>query len=337
MCYFYELLLVHYDQSLPIILNTDASEYGVGAVIMHRVSENKEHPIAFASKTLTSTERNYATIEKEAFAIIYAVKKFHQYLSGRKFEILTDHKPLVSIFSGRKGFPQHVSLRLQRYALILMHYDFEIYYKPGKINYVADALSRLPVQNDKSPTLNFDSIIHSIYNNTPIHLEKVAEETNKCPILSKIKSYILSNWPNKVESSIKPYFQVRNQLSINEGIILMDNKTVVPKSLKNQVLEILHSSHSGVVRMKQFGRQYCWWPNINIDIEATAKSCEKCCKFSISPHKSLSCWPEPDSVWSRLHADFAGPFLGSKWLIVVDAKSKFAIVKNMKNNTAIRN
>ena len=115
--------LVHYDPTKPITLAADASSYGIGAVIYQCAPDGTDQPIAFASKTLTSTEKNYSQMEKEALSIIFGVRKFHQYLSGPHFQLTTDHKPLLAIFSPEKSLPVMTLQRLQRWALIMMGYD----------------------------------------------------------------------------------------------------------------------------------------------------------------------------------------------------------------------
>ena len=106
-------VLVHYDPTLPLILAADASSYGVGAVISHRLSDGSEKPVAFASRTLTSSERNYAQGEKEALSLVFGIKKFHQYLYGRKFVLETDHKPLTTILGPQQGIPPLAAARMQ--------------------------------------------------------------------------------------------------------------------------------------------------------------------------------------------------------------------------------
>lgn len=114
---------MHYNQNLPLILACDASPVGVGAVISHRMEDGRENPIAFASRMLTKTERNYTQIEKEALGLIFGVMKFHEYLYGWKFILLTDHKPLLKIWGPKTGVPSLAAARVQRWPLILAAFN----------------------------------------------------------------------------------------------------------------------------------------------------------------------------------------------------------------------
>jgi len=134
-------VLVHYDSNLPIVLAGDASAYGVGAVISHITPDGREHPIAFASRALSSSEQNYPQVEKEALSLIYGVKKFNCYLYGRKFTLETDHKPLTAIFGSKKGIPAMAAARLQRWAIQLGAYDYNIQFRSTQNHSNADGLS----------------------------------------------------------------------------------------------------------------------------------------------------------------------------------------------------
>ena len=136
-------VLTHYSVNSPVKLYCDASSYGLGACLMH-VIEGQEKPVAYASRVLTQTETNYAQIEREALAIIFAVRKFHQYLCGRPFTLVTHHRPLCKILGHNQGVPTLAAARMQRWALILSAYSYKIEYKPGSQNQCADCLSRLP-------------------------------------------------------------------------------------------------------------------------------------------------------------------------------------------------
>lgn len=112
---------MHYDPKLLIRLAADASAYGVGAVISHVMPDGCKRPIALTSRTLSSSERNYSQVEKEALALIFGVKRFHIYLYGRRFTLITDHKPLLSILGPKKGIPQLAAARLQRWTYLLSY------------------------------------------------------------------------------------------------------------------------------------------------------------------------------------------------------------------------
>ncbi|XP_053085641.1 uncharacterized protein K02A2.6-like [Pangasianodon hypophthalmus] len=107
-------VLTHYDPQNAIRLACDTSPYGIGAVISHMLPSGEKKPIAFASRTLSKAEQNYAQIECEALAIVFGVRKFHQYLYGWKFTLFTDHRPLTMIFGPQNGIPSMVAARMQR-------------------------------------------------------------------------------------------------------------------------------------------------------------------------------------------------------------------------------
>lgn len=145
---------MHYNPELPLLLACDASPVRVGAVISHKIPDGSEKPVAFGSRTLTKAEKNYSQIEKEALGLVLGVMKFHEYLFGHKFTLITGHKPLLKILGPKTGVPPLAAARMQRWALILAAYTYEIQYKPSKQHGNADALSPLPIVDDSFPKSN---------------------------------------------------------------------------------------------------------------------------------------------------------------------------------------
>lgn len=117
-----EHLLTHYDPKLTIIVAADASDYRIGAVMQHKMSNGSIKAVTHVSRTLTPAEQKYSQIEKEGLALIFAVTKFHTYVYGRHFTLLTDHQPLIPIFGSKK----HSAKRLHCWSVILLVYDFKI-------------------------------------------------------------------------------------------------------------------------------------------------------------------------------------------------------------------
>ena len=226
-------VLVHYDPNSPLRLACDASAYGVGAIISHVTPDESEKPIAFASRTLTKAEHNYSQLEKEA-------------LYGRKFTLVTDHKPLVTIFNPKKGIPSLAAARLQRWALILASYQYEIEFKPTDKHSNADGVSRLPLPHSCDMEGRVSEV--TLYNlqqldSLPVTAEQIWKATRNNLLLSKVRQYTLTGWPQNYEQALTPYYQRKNELSVECGCLMWGSRVVIPPKLQSYVLGELHVSH----------------------------------------------------------------------------------------------
>ncbi len=192
--------LVHYDEHKPLVICSDASDIGVGAVLMHRFPDDSERPIAFASRVLTDTERRYAAIDKEALAIVFAVGKFQQYILGRRFILKTDHKPLERIFGAKSELPKLAANRLSRWALTLTMYDYEIQYQTGSANAPADVLSRFPVGRPEMTSSvsermgEHSQLLHLMLQDLPLSKKQVKQITISDSRLSQVLAYMERAW-----------------------------------------------------------------------------------------------------------------------------------------------
>ena len=184
--------LTHYDQSLPLSLACDASPVGIGAVIFHILPGGKEKPVAYASCKLTIAEQNYAQIQKEALGIVFWVQKFRQYLMGRKFQLITDHKLLVTIFHPNKDIPEMAASRMQRWAIILSSYDYDVKYQSSTLHDNTDGLSRLPLQEEPLEQDDSREIVCALeehqLQSLPIQASDIRVATSKDPTLLQVYS-----------------------------------------------------------------------------------------------------------------------------------------------------
>ncbi|XP_039311136.1 uncharacterized protein LOC105203193 [Solenopsis invicta] len=284
--------LVHFNKKWKLKLVCDASKVGIGAVLLHVLPDSTEKPISFASRVLHDAEKNYS----------------------------------------HKGIPQMAAGRLQRWALFLSGFQYKFEHIKGIQNGGADGLSRLP-RPIKIKEAEVEDYFHFVTaERTPIDATQIKKELRKDNILSKVYLYTRDGWPNSVSEEIKVFASKANEIGIENDILMWGYRVIVPFKFRKALLEEIHGAHLGMAKMKMIARQYFWWPNIDKEIEEYVKDCEACKTTANNPNKSpLIKFQEAEFPFDRIHIDFAGPFKGKTYLIVVDAFTKWPEVFEMSN------
>ena len=169
----------------------------------------------------------------------------------------------------------------------------------------------------------------------------VVRETAKDPILSQLMRFVKEGWPHAFSEELKDFKKLENSLSTENGCVFYGLRVIIPSTLRNHILKLLHLGHFGMQRMKQLARSTVYWPRIDFDIENLCRKCTSCGQFQNKPDKpSIHPWMMPEKPWSRLHLDHAINFLGRNWLVLVDAYSKYPCIHpttstSSKSTTAI--
>ena len=192
-----------------------------------------EKPITYAYRTLSSAKQNYAQLEKEAFSLPYGIQKFYQYLYGRSFVLVTDHKPLTHLLGPKKAIPPLAAARLQRWALLLSSYHYTIEYKSTRQHANADGLSRLPVGGrDIELSGVAESFMVDQIQALPVTVDQLQMVTRQDPILSRVHRYVREGWLSEKEVELTPFENRRCQLSTQGDCLLRGNCVVVPQGLR---------------------------------------------------------------------------------------------------------
>lgn len=322
-------VLKYFDPEKPITLSVDASSKGLGAVILQ-----DEKPIAYASRAMTSTEQNYAQIEREMLAITFGCDRFHEYLYGQEIvHVETDHKPIEAI----KKKPIHCApQRIQRMLLKVQPYALDIKYKPGKELHIADALSRdyLP---DTSGSCEEEFEVHLLESGhvgefTYPDLVKYTKEE-----LTPLYNVILHGWPEnkkQLPENVKDYWSFRDELSIQDGLILKSERIVIPATMQKLILERLHLGHSGRERTKEKARNSVYWPGLNSAIDDMVDRCSACLKYSRQQQREpMIPHTVPERPWQVVCMDHFY-FNGQDYLLIVDYFSKYPEVTRVHQKTA---
>ena len=322
-CLMTKPILSYPDFTRDFIIHTDASGFGIGAVLAqmqslpHSVdlerSDDQEVVIAYASKHLNDRESKWSTTEKEAYAIIHAIDVFKPYLYGRKFTVYTDHRPLEWLMS--KTEP---SGRLSRWALKIQEYNIAIGYRAGKNNQNADSLSRIP-----KPVIATMSL-------------KIQDDW----ITEQRKDEYCRNSYDLMKKEQDESFELNNKLLINK-----EGKILVPKTKIEEILRLNHdhilAGHLGIAKTTaRIKRQYVW-PNMINDIKKHVTSCIQCAKRKAIGSSKAPLQPiaPAERVWERIAMDVVGPLpetiKNNKYILVLsDYATRFAITIAMEDQKA---
>ncbi|KAL9951197.1 hypothetical protein ACROYT_G043817 [Oculina patagonica] len=330
-------VLSYYDVNKPVKLSVDASQSGLGAVLLQ-----DNQPVACASKSLTDCQKGYAQIEKETLAIEFGCERFHQYLYGKEIEVESDHKPLEAIFAKpiAKAPP-----RIQGLLLRLQHYQLNVKYVPGKLMFIADALSRVHLEttntNQGIPDAETEMQIHLLVANLPISEQKLKEfqeATKADQPLQTVAQLTKQGWPdhkNKVPADAKPYWSFKEEIHEADGILFKSHKMIVPERLRPEMLKRIHESHLEIEKSKRRARDILYWPNMNAQITEVIANCSSCLKHRKNNTKEPLIQHEvPDRPWQKIACDLFT--LGGKaYLLTVDYYSIWVEIGLLRDSTLI--
>ncbi|GFS77432.1 retrovirus-related Pol polyprotein from transposon 412 [Trichonephila clavipes] len=340
-------ILIYPQPDKPFILDTDASNESVGAVLSQEI-DGQERVVAYWSKCLSKPERNYCVTRKELLAIVKAIEHFHHYLYGQKFLLRTDHASLTWLMNSRNTEGQ-VARWIQR----LNEYYFDIRHRKGSSHGNADALSRRPCPENcrhcSRVETKYDYAIRQITTSTatppdPWSDEKVREDQMADPDIKPLIEFMesSSNKPSWQDISAyspttKQYWALWNSLHLRNGVLYRkfeseDGKTfrwqlVLPRSRIPEVLKELHGSptggHFGVMKTLHRVRERFFWGKVRADVEQWCKSCDACSARKGPKIRSRGKLHRYNvgAPFERIAFDILGPLprtaSGNKYLLVV--------------------
>ena len=290
--------------NVETILTTDASQYGLGAVLS-QMSNCVKQRIIFVSRTLSDAEKNYSVIEKETLAVHWATQRLRTFVWRRRFTVQTDHKPLTSILT-TKGFASHrTSQRINKWSTLLLEYNFDIQYIPGVNNNAADCMSRLPLQSLEEDFTDDDICIAEVSDitNGAISTQQFQAATQEDSTLQKAISYMHSQWPicKSLQGDMQGLYNINYELSVRNGLLYRSDQLVVPESLRPTILQHAHEGHFGMTLVKRLDKQ----------VEHLVRDCHVCAS-SDKPYRTyqapMTPTPPPEGPWQKVAMDIMGPF-----------------------------
>lgn len=324
--------LAYFDPADETQLVTDASPYGLGAVLI-QIKNGVPRPVSCISKSLAVHEKKYCQTEKECLAIIWAMEKLFVYLYGIHFTLITDCKPLEYLFNRVQSKP---SARIERWVLRLQSFDFVVRYEPGKTN-VADPLSRMTQRSEEeySETDCVAWLATEIKPNA-FTIEELELATTRDEELQAVKDAIYSgNW-EQVPTEFRTA-TIKNDLTVYGELILRGDRIVIPKLLREKVVQLAHIGHQGCTAMKSQLRAKVWFPFLDKLVENTVRNCKPCKMTAIPDNPNPISRRLPTEPWQDIAIDFKeGLSGGLSLLVAVCYTTRFIQVEPMKPATAQR-
>ncbi|XP_058839331.1 uncharacterized protein K02A2.6-like [Topomyia yanbarensis] len=222
---------------------------------------------------------------------------------------------------------------MQHYAVFLESFDYNIRYRSSKENANADAMSRLPIEDvhNKNRIEEVDIIELNLIETLPVTADELAEFTKNDP---NVHNLLQGLKVGRMVDGRDRFGVDQNEFSVQKGCIMKGIRVYIPPKLRKRVLDELHMGHFGISRMKSLARSYCWWECVDRDIEDLSRDCCECASVRKNPPKvAIHCWEKPVEPFQRIHIDFAGPFLGLNFLVIMDAFTKWPEVKLIPDMT----
>ena len=306
------------DDTKPFYLYTDASNYALGAVLCQG-EEGFLRPIEFASRLMIPAERNYSTTEREALAVVWALDRFRGYLECAQVRLLTDHQPLRWLLTLKS--PQG---RLARWALRIQGYDADIKYVPGKVNCVADLLSRPPIPTTIAADLAAIEVSFEPVSVVDLRTRQLAD-----PDVAKIIKALEASppLPTEVERWTGRGFVT------NRGVLykcssddeLEEPQLFAPRDMRDQIIRDHHDAetagHLGTRRTFARIAQKFYWPGLWKEVADYVRCCTTCQRYkpSNSPPIGLIQTPAPQRRFETIAVDLVGPLPctpgGNRWIL----------------------
>ena len=332
-------VLALYDVNADLKISADASSYGLGAVLLQKNNQSWQ-PVVYASRAMTSTECRYAQVEKEALAITWACDKFASYVLGKKFNIETDHKPLVPLL-GSKSLDS-LPPRILRFRLRLARFEYDIAHVPGKLLVTADTLSRSPLYSSDTITSDLQEeaeyLLETCIDNLPASSQRL-DEFRKAQaadtVCSTLINYCQCDWPKKhdIPLQLKPYWQARGQLTVHNNLLLYGPRIVIPAPWQKEILSKIHEGHQGIQKCRLRASMSAWWPGISKHIKDLIQQCPTCVKESSPNKEPLIPTDLPDYPWQKIGTDIF-VMNGANYLVAVDYFSRYFETIKLKSTTS---